>query len=494
MKRTMDKVLTLFIIQSIALFISCEKPVNSNLNSRRNILAQVGNKIITVNDFIKRCEYVPRPAYCKGDNYIHKKIALNSLIAEKLLAIDFEKQDYQLTESQNYIILGQKEQAMRHLMLKQFGYDHVVLDTAIINNIIKLSKRKYKLNFIVLDQQYKEIIQEFNSLNQLNELKMKLSSNVEITERTITKNDNMLNEIRDILYFNQQKLNTMYGPFVIDEKNIICFEIVGWTTSTDITEKEKTDTWEREKNDYIERNALNIYSDYVAQIMKGKTIRYNPNTMDVFSNKLAKIYLIEKEKKEGVIENRIWGIKEEIEFATYENINLNKNDILLTHDSKSYTIEEILILIKKHPLVFRNKNTNLKSFKNELKYAIADLFRDMHITNKAYLLGLVDDLDILNIENKWSDHIKAITLKKKFEKKSETKKIPSISLIKKIDSLQNYYSGIIKIDTDRFENINLSKIDMNVIFLNQAYSKLEPDFPILTNDHILDYGQKFLND
>ena len=51
------------------------------------------------------------------------------------------------------------------------------------------------------------------------------------------------------------------------------------------------------------------------------------------------------------------------------------------------------------------------------------------------------------------------------EKKSETKKIPSISLIKKIDSLQNYYSGIIKIDTDRFENINLSKIDMNVIFL-----------------------------
>ena len=74
----MDKVLTLFIIQSIALFISCEKHVNSNLNSRRNILAQVGNKIITVNDFIKRCEYVPRPAYCKGDNYIHKKIILNN--------------------------------------------------------------------------------------------------------------------------------------------------------------------------------------------------------------------------------------------------------------------------------------------------------------------------------------------------------------------------------------------------------------------------------
>ena len=28
------------------------------------------------------------------------------------------------------------------------------------------------------------------------------------------------------------------------------------------------------------------------------------------------------------------------------------------------------------------------------------------------------------------------------------------------------------------------------MFLNQPYSKLEPDFPILTDDHLLDYGSK----
>ena len=31
---------------------------------------------------------------------------------------------------------------------------------------------------------------------------------------------------------------------------------------------------------------------------------------------------------------------------------------------------------------------------------------------------------------------------------------------------------------------------MSVMFLNQPYSKLEPDFPILTDDHFLDYGRK----
>ena len=59
-----------------------------------------------------------------------------------------------------------------------------------------------------------------------------------------------------------------------------------------------------------------------------------------------------------------------------------------------------------------------------------------------------------------------------------------------VDSLQKVYSKVIKIDTDKFKKTSLSTIDMNVNYSNQAYSKLEPSFPVLTNDHILDYGKK----
>ncbi|MDC0164901.1 hypothetical protein OAI82_00810, partial [bacterium] len=65
-----------------------------------------------------------------------------------------------------------------------------------------------------------------------------------------------------------------------------------------------------------------------------------------------------------------------------------------------------------------------------------------------------------------------------------------IKLSSKIDSLQKLHSSIIKIDTDKFEQIKLTSIDMNVIYTNQAYPLIEPSFPILTDDHVLDYGKK----
>ena len=67
-----------------------------------------------------------------------------------------------------------------------------------------------------------------------------------------------------------------------------------------------------------------------------------------------------------------------------------------------------------------------------------------------------------------------------------------IKLVFKIDSLQKKYSNIIKIDTDKFEKIKLTSIDMNVIYTNQAYPLIEPSFPILTDDHLLDYGKNII--
>ena len=62
----------------------------------------------------------------------------------------------------------------------------------------------------------------------------------------------------------------------------------------------------------------------------------------------------------------------------------------------------------------------------------------------------------------------------------------------KIDSLQKAYSNKIKINTDKFEEIELLSIDLFGMYSNQAYNNLEPPFPILTNDHLLDYGSKIV--
>ena len=51
-------------------------------------LVLINNKVITKNDFLRRAEYTIRPTYCNSDNNVDKKIILNSLIAEKLYAIE----------------------------------------------------------------------------------------------------------------------------------------------------------------------------------------------------------------------------------------------------------------------------------------------------------------------------------------------------------------------------------------------------------------------
>lgn len=479
-----------FLIIILFVYLGCNNSTEKPPNVPINILAEIGNKTITVNDFIKRCEYVPRPVYCRGDNYIHKKISLNSLIAEKIFSIEFDRRNYDTTNDQKNFIQGQKEQSMRQLMLKRFGFDKVKIDTSHIRFLSMLSNRRYEIHFINLDPKHKETLLNLPLKSSIDDISTLLNLKIKSTKKIINKNDNMINEVKQILYFSEPVLNALYGPFKTQENNILCFEVRGWSKNVDITEKQKKDTWDETIKVYSEELAKKYYGKYVSNLLKGKSIKFDPEIFPLFSKKLSKIYLIEKNKKEAVIENRIWNQKEETEFASFDDIRKMKNQVILTHGQKQYKISELLDLIKKHPLVFRKKSIKINQFSNELKYAVADLIRDVYITKEAYSLGLDKNILVINNEKKWEDYIKSLSLNNLIIKKNSPDSTPTKKLIMIVDSLQNEYSDIIKIDTDKFEKIKLSTVDMSVMYSNQPYTKLEPDFPIITNDHILDYGQK----
>ena len=488
----MAKAFPYLLVVTLFLFNSCDQSKNEKESKAlENILAVVGDKAITVNDFIKRCEYVPRPPYCRGDNYIHKKIALNSLIAEKLFAIEFENRDLHITQNQKMVVVGQKEQTMRHLMLQRYGFEKVSLDTNQIRRLATLSNREYRISFININKKEKFVLSNLPKDPQLKDIVENSENRIEILERSITRNDDMIDAVDQILYFGKPNLNQLYGPFESGSNNLLCFEINGWTTRAKITERQKKDNWDQALKQYSEKAAKNYYGEYVSQLLKGKTIEYNSEVYALFSKKLSNIYLIEKQKKEAVIENRIWEKNKEIELATFDDIRKIENYVILNHDKKEFKISDLLTMIKKHPLVFRNKTINPNIFSNELKYAIADLFRDHHITEEAYRLGLDKNILAIHNEEKWQDYIKSLTLNKSLGEEAFSSRSPSDYLIKLADSLQIKYSENIRIDTDKFDQIQLSSIDMSVMYTNQPYAKLEPNFPIITNDHLLDYGQKF---
>ena len=73
---------------------------------------------------------------------------MNSIIAEKLIAMEFDKKIGTLTESQSSFIKGRKEQAMRHLMYKIHGYDKIEIDNTELEKRYNLRNRVYDLAYI----------------------------------------------------------------------------------------------------------------------------------------------------------------------------------------------------------------------------------------------------------------------------------------------------------------------------------------------------------
>ena len=59
-----------------------------------------------------------------------------------------------------------------------------------------------------------------------------------------------------------------------------------------------------------------------------------------------------------------------------------------------------------------------------------------------------------------------------------------------VDDLQKKYTDLIEINTDLFETIELTRIDMFAVQKNMPFPELVPQFPLITSDNKLDYGKK----
>ena len=480
----MIRIYFIFIILLFFINISCDKTQSINLDQDL-IIATVENRVITVNDFLKRCEYSPRPAYCNGDNYIHKKIALNSLIAEKILAIDFDRNNQAINEDQSYFIEGRKEQLMRHLMLKKYGYEDIQLDSVALLQQYQLRNRTYKVEYVNKNE---NIVTSIST--------PPVSSFNNISSKSLSYNDQMLDSIRELLFINGPELNQVYGPYITTNSTAFYIKVSEWITGVNVSDQQKTDNWESVKNEMIEAQALKKYSSYVSTLMHDKKIKYDENNFQIFARLVSNVYQIEKFKKEKMIQSSIWESNNAVQIETLNLVKNMKEKIILHHDGKNWTINDIMLLIKKHPLIFRKKNINPNNFTNELKFSLADLFRDMHITKRGYALELDQNINVRSETNKWQDYIKSELIKAKYAKSfqknpnSNDQKNKYKLITNKIDSLQKVYSNKIKINTDKFEEIELLSIDLFGMYSNQAYNNLEPPFPILTDDHLLDYGSK----
>ncbi|MCG2717003.1 MAG: hypothetical protein L6422_12180 [Candidatus Marinimicrobia bacterium] len=501
MRREGRKAYALLSIILVGLFSCVKKPSEI---PPEEILARIGDKTITVNEFIRRAEYTIRPAYCKRDNYIHQKIILNSLIAEKLLALEAGS-DNELVKNEEFrnYIRGRKEQAMRQYFYYNRAYNKVEPDTADLKRIYKLAGRIYKIQYLRLPDEnfvaaflklYKQDGISFDSLA------IELLGDSTIPERQINFDDDLSNEFFDIFYSKPLEKDQLIGPVKNEDNSYLIMKVAGWKTSIVISDEEIKKRW-NDVRDKLKNIAANqLYAQQVSALMKGKRLEFTEDTFYQLTDILAPLYMKSMQNKNEAFNQKFWGQEVEVDLdTTYDqSFESLRQKQLFTINGVVWKVGDFEKALQSHPLVFRKRQFSREEFPEQFKFAVADLIRDIYINREAYKAGYNNVPVVKNYANMWHDNLVSMHWRNEYLKRAGFQGNFGNNYMKAIenylnpyvDSLQQKYSDLIEIDTDEFEKIELTRIDMVAIQKNVPYPIVSPAFPLITTDHKLDYGKK----
>lgn len=488
----------LLIVAIHLLFSSCGKRTEEKTGVA--ILAKVGDKTILPDEFIRRAEFTIRPPYCKGDNYIHRKIILNSLIAEKLLALEAGENNElsQNEEFQDYL-RGRKEQAMRQWLFNEIAYKKVKVDTTEIKKIYRLAGRKYKIYFCSLTDSSK--IRQFK--RALLEPKTTFEATYaryfgleQAPKREVGWEDQNEAAIHRALFTTALEKNQLIGPISTDDGHYLLMQIAGWTDRPALTDTEVQKRWNDVKEKIINQRANEIYLSFAARIMKDKKVEFSQAAFFKLAEIMAPIYLKTMEDKKAAFNQRFWH-----DDVAYDSLAGSIDEImqnpLLKIDGAAWKVIDFFKEIRLHPLVFRQRRFSQRDFPEQLKLAIVDLIRDKYITQEAYKRGYDTVAAVTGNVGMWQDYLMAMYQKNRYLKSVNASEDDFMELIDNhlnayVDSLQVKYHDRIEINTDQFEKIQLTRIDMFALQRNVPFPVVVPSFPLLTTDNRLDYGRKMM--
>ena len=487
------------------MIISCGDKTPKELQEK--ILVNIADQVtISVNEFLRRAEYVPRPDYCKANTYLHKKIILNSLIAEKILALEAEK-DSTLKDNIEFerFIKGHKEQAMRQYMHHVEATEKVVLEEKEILDAYKYAGREYQIAYFTLDESSsaKKAQRELKKDPKVfNEVYSQVTGDTSAApQRKVIWNSYEDKMIHHALFSNNLKKDQVLGPIKVNENNFVFIKILTWTNDLAITEKQIQERLDHVTEKLTQIEASDIWDKRVARIMRGKRMDVNEDVFYKLSDLLYEVYFPSAEKKRDDAINVLWN-RDEDEQAPKSIQNMNDEDLLnepfFSVGGKVWTVKDFHAELMSHPLVFRNTQMTSKEFPKEFRLAIADLIRDHYVTQKAYEAGYYNINIVKRNVNMWEDTFLALNKKHQYldavkEKRSFTEnyhKILKETLNPYINELQKKYYKKIKLDFDAFEKITLTSIDLYVKYDGQPYQDVVPLFPVITDDHSIEYVNK----
>lgn len=487
----------IFLFMSVIFInLSCKSTLKEN---PEETIVRVGDRTISVNEFIERAEYTIRPVYCRLNFPLQKKIVLNSLIAEKLFALEAGENNA-LTEDKNFnaMMQGIREQAMRQFLFYQEAYNKVSVDSSETYKTYQLAGREYDISYYSFpDTAFGEEItgDDLKQNGFFEELYYKTGALGKIPERKVAWKDDENIAIHEALFSKKLQKGQVIGPVRVDDRYMM-MKINGWKDQRVMTDSEIRLRW----NDVDEKlhriKATKVWNNYISSVMRGKKVKFSEDAFRVLEKFYAQMYLISlKEKKDEVMKEQLGKDVEErkIDRAELDDI---RDHPFFEIDGQVYTVNQFIEELRIRPLVFRENNISRKEFPKQFKLAVVDMITDKYMTEEAYNKGLENTNYVKRKVGMWKDSYLAKFEREKYLKDIAEKRNFSVDYLKIIeeklnpyvDKLQKKYSDQIEINIDAFDRIGLTRIDLVAQQPGLPFPAVVPPFPLLTTDYRFDYG------
>ena len=483
----------------LLLALACER----TRGPEENILVRVGDRTISKQEFITRAEYTIRPPYCRSDNYIHRKIVLNSLVAEKLYALEAGEK-HELTENDPFqlYIQWRKEQAMRQWRDNEEFHGRVVLDTAELKQEYKLAGRSYKLAYYSMpDSQMARLVGE--SLQQGKSFEETFAQYgglvTSIPTRELAWSGPEPEEFKARFFSAPLQKGQVIGPFEAERGLFTVARVDGWTDRLALGDQDVRQRWEDVREKVRTRQATAAYANWIGGLMRGKTLRFDGQTFPQVARVMADFYMKTEAEKKQLIKQQVWNVEDSSQVhPPVESLDGIADLPFMVLDDQVWTVRDLQKLLLRHPLVFRSRQIPKGEFGLEFRNAIADMVRDLAVTEEAYKKGYDRVNVVQRTAGMWRDNLLATWQRNRLLREKgreaefykEYQKVIESDLNPHFVELSKKYGKKIEINTDEFEKIKLTSIDMFVTEKNVPFPVVSPNFPLFTTHDLLDYGRK----
>ena len=459
----------------IILLLTVSFLLSSDYNAN-NILVKIGEKEILVSDFLKRAEYSPRPLYCRGNTELDKRIILNSLIGEKLFSMENDLTE--LPQKVNNYLDGRKKQKMREVFFNEIS-ENSKMKIEDFSHWFDLSQVEYDIFYLSVfnDQAIENIINELNNGKNIREIFYQYSDGDIPTRKAVNIFNIDNRSIREKLFAKKFSSGDIIGPLLTDDNITMFIEIDKVGEKINLNPNSILQNYDEVESIINSHIAEKSYQLYTQDIMTNMSFTLNPDIYFDFVEFINTWYdEIDKTRKD----DNHKPIKREIDLHA----------ILLTLDGKEYSVSDIMDWIDLHPLVFRDGYYEKMDFSNQVKFALADLIRDMKVDLRAENIGLNNHRSVILEYEMWYDNYCALELRD--EILGQDLQLNSLNVRDELNEyfllLAQKYSDIIMINVDLLSSITISNIDMITYNKVGPYKFVVPPFPIITDHHQFDYG------